>query len=91
MAEVSDRGLVAARRLQGDIWEVRADGDRAIYRILFAEEGSRGRVLLALEGFKKKTRKAPDARIELANRRLNDWRRRGVAQRAAQRRPPVSR
>ena len=91
MAEVRDRGLVAARRLQGDIWEVRADGDRAIYRILFAEEGSRGRVLLALEGFKKKTRKAPHARIELANRRLNDWRRRGVAQRAAQARPPVSR
>ena len=42
---------------KGDIWEVRADGDRVIYRILFAEEGTRGRILLALEGFNKKHRR----------------------------------
>jgi hypothetical protein len=41
MAEVRNRGLIAARRLEGDIWEVRIDGDRVIYRVLFAEEGSR--------------------------------------------------
>jgi phage-related protein len=91
MAEVRDRGLAAARHLEGDIWEVRADGDRAIYRILFAEEGSRGRVLLALEGFKKKTQKTPRPTIELARRRLNDWRRRGAAKRAAQARRPLER
>jgi phage-related protein len=90
MAEVRGRGLVAARHLQGDIWEVRVDGDRVIYRILFAEEG-RGRVLLALEGFNKKTQKTPRATIELARRRLSDWRRRGEALRAARGKPPLSR
>jgi len=84
MAEVRDRGRVAARHLDGDIWEVRIDGDRVIYRVLFAEEGARGRVLLALEGFKKKTQRTPPATIALAKRRLSDWRRRGVVQRAAQ-------
>ena len=84
MAEVRDRGLAAARHLDGDIWEVRVDGDRVIYRILFAEEGSRGRVLLALEGFKKKTQETPPAMIQLAKRRLSDWRRRGDVQRTAE-------
>jgi hypothetical protein len=42
MADVRDRGLIAARHLDGDIWEVRVDGDRVIYRILFAEEGAPG-------------------------------------------------
>lgn len=83
MAEVRERGLPAARHLDGDIWEVRIDGDRVIYRILFAEEGAPGRVLLALEGFKKKTQKTPAATIQLAKRRLSDWRRRGAAQRPA--------
>jgi phage-related protein len=83
MAEVRERGLRAARRLDGDIWEVRADGDRAGYRVLFAEEGKRGRVLLALEGFSKQTQKTPRQAIELAKQRLSDWRRRGVTQRLA--------
>ena len=48
-------------------------------------------MLLALDGFKKKTQKTPRATIELAKRRLSDWRRRGAAQRAAQDRRPVSR
>ena len=76
--------MIAARHLDGDIWEVRVDGDRVIYRVLFAEEGARGRVLLALEGFKKKTQKTPSATIQLAKRRLTDWRRRGAARRSAQ-------
>jgi hypothetical protein len=57
MAEVRQRGLVAARHLEGDIWEVRVDRNRVIYRVLFAEEGSRGRVLLAREGFKRRRRR----------------------------------
>lgn len=77
MEEVRDRGLRAARHLEGDLWEVRVDGDRVIFRILFAEEGSRGQILLALSGFNKKTQKTPRATIELANGRLADWRRRG--------------
>jgi phage-related protein len=83
MEEVRDRGLRAARHLDGDIWEVRVDGDRVIYRILLAEEGSRGQVLLALDGFNKKTQKTPRAAIELAKRRLADWRRRGDQKRIA--------
>lgn len=77
MAEVRERGLRAARHLADAIWEVRIDGDRVIYRVLFAPEGSRGQVLLALEAFSKKTQKTPPATIRLAQRRLADWRARG--------------
>lgn len=86
MEEVRDRGLRAARHLDGDIWEVRVDGNHVIYRILFAEEGSRGQVLLALEGFNKKTRKTPPATVKLAKTRLADWRRRGDQKRKARER-----
>lgn len=78
MREVRELGLSAARHLDGDIWEVRIVGNRVIYRVLFAEEGERGRILLALEAFKKKTQKTPPQVITLAKRRLADWRRRGV-------------
>jgi phage-related protein len=83
MEDVRDRGLRAARHLDGDIWEVRADGDRVIYRILFATEGNRGQVLLALEVFNKKTQRTPRSTIELAKMRLADWRGRGDQLRAA--------
>ena len=45
-----------------------------LFRILFATEGRSGQVLLALDGFSKKTRKTPPALVELAERRLLDWR-----------------
>jgi phage-related protein len=77
MRDVRDVGLAAARHLRGEIYEVRADGDRQTYRILFAPEGRRDQVLLALEGFSKKTQKTPPEKIRLAERRLADWRRRG--------------
>ena len=38
-----------ARRPRWRDYEVRADGKRATYRILFAREGRRGQVFLALE------------------------------------------
>lgn len=79
MRDVRERGLQAARHLEDEIYEVRADGDRVIYRILFAPQGSRKRVLLALEGIKKKTQKTPPRTIALAKRRLRDWERRGAA------------
>lgn len=79
MRDVRDTGLVAARHLRGDIYEVRADGDRQTYRILFAPEGSRSQVLLALDGFSKKTQRTPLEKIRLAERRLADWRGRGKA------------
>jgi phage-related protein len=83
MQDVRDQGLRAARHLDGEIWEVRVDGDRVIYRIMFAPEGSRGQILLALEGLNKKTQKTPPATIAVAKRRLADWRRRGDEKRAA--------
>ncbi len=83
MEEVRDRGLRAARHLEGDIWEVRVGGDRVIYRILFAEEGRRGQVLLALEGFNKKTQRTPPSIVKLARTRPADWRRRGDQKRKA--------
>ena len=76
MKDVQKNGLVAARHLRGDVYEVRASGTHAIYRVLFAAEGARGQVLLALSAFGKKTQKTPPAEITLAERRLADWRRR---------------
>jgi hypothetical protein len=39
MKDVSDHGLTAARHLVRDIYEVRADGEREAFRIIFAKEG----------------------------------------------------
>lgn len=77
MAAVRVQGQRAARHLAGEIYEVRAEGDRQTFRMLFANEGKSGQVLLSLEGFSKKTQKTPPYKIRLAERRLADWRRRG--------------
>lgn len=77
MADVAVNELTAARHLRGDIYEVRASGDRVIYRVLFSPEGRHGQVLLALEAFQKKTQKTPPRVLLLAEKRLADWRGRG--------------
>ena len=88
MTEVRQKGLSVARHLVGDIWEVRAEGADDSYRVLFAAEGKKSRILLGVHAIPKHTQKTPDHDIELAQRRLNDWRRRGLAQRQrAQQRP----
>lgn len=74
MGEVRREGMRAARHLRSELFEVRADGDRVIYRVLFAREGEYGQVLLSLVAFNKKTQKTPPAQIALAARRLRDWR-----------------
>lgn len=74
MKEVRREGVRAARHLRGEVFEVRTDGKQVIYRVLFAREGERGQVLLSLVAFSKKTQKTPSAQIELAARRLRDWR-----------------
>lgn len=74
MREVAADGLIAARHLRGEIYEVRVDADRSSYRILCAVEGRRGQVLLALEALSKGTRKTPPPLIALAERRLRDRR-----------------
>jgi phage-related protein len=76
MSEVRRDGLKAAKKLGGEIYEVIAEGNRQSFRILFAPEGEQDQVLLALEGFSKKTQKTPPAKIRLAQTRLADWRRR---------------
>jgi phage-related protein len=51
--------------------------------VLTKSAQSEAQVLLALDGFNKKTQKTPRATIELAKRRLADWRRRGDQKRIA--------
>ncbi|MGI8408175.1 MAG: type II toxin-antitoxin system RelE/ParE family toxin [Actinomycetota bacterium] len=77
MKDVTDYGLSMARHVRGEIYEVRASGVQQEYRVLFAVEGARSQILLSLEAFSKKTQKTPPPKIQLAERRLRDWRRRG--------------
>ena len=79
MEIVRRRGLTTARHLHGDIYEVRAESKTRAFRVLFATEGRFSQVLLALEAFQKTTRRTPPALIDLAERRLADWRQRGRA------------
>lgn len=76
MKDVQSTGLEAARHLRGDIYEVRAEGNKQSFRVLFAQEGSKGRILLALEAISKKSQKTPDGTIKLCETRLAVWRRR---------------
>ena len=77
MREVKEEGRVVARHLKGGIYEVRTGGNRVTYRVLFAPQGKRKQILLALETFKKKTQKTPTQTIALAEQRLRDWEERG--------------
>ena len=77
MNEVRQQGLQAARHLDDEIYEVRADGKGVIYRVLFAPQGKRKQVFLSLEALKKKTQKTSPEAIRLAKRRLRDWQQRG--------------
>jgi phage-related protein len=74
MKDVQVNGLEVARHLQAELYEVRADGRQATYRVLFAAEGARSQILLGLSAFSKKTQKTPPREIALAERRLRDWR-----------------
>ena len=82
MEYVREHGTSVARHVRQDIYEVRATYDTKAYRILFACEGRFHHVLLALNGFQKKTQQIPQAHIKLAEQRLADWRRRGKAKQA---------
>ncbi len=74
------------KHLRGDILELRVQARDQTYRLLFAEEGYYGQVLLALELFSKKTQRVPRDKIKLAEDRLRDWRERGVRHRRERRR-----
>ena len=76
MKEVAREGLVAAKHLRGDLYEVRANASTRTFRIVFAMEGRFSQILLSLSGFVKKTRRTPQGELEVAEARLRDWRRR---------------
>src|ERR1700737_1852936 len=61
MEYVREHGPSAARHLRKDIYEVRAIYNTKAYRILFACEGRFHQILLALDGFQKKTQQTPKA------------------------------
>lgn len=77
---LEDSDCVDARRLRGEIFEVRADSGGRGFRLLFAHAGE-GRVLLAPSRVSGRAKKpnptAPTALLELAETRLRDWRSRG--------------
>ena len=77
MRHVARVGLAGARHLRGEIYEVRAAGLNRIFRILFAALGRYSHILLALEGFAKKTQRTPSREVDVAEQRLRDWRERG--------------
>lgn len=77
MKEVRRHGLRAARHLDGEIYEVRADGRGVIYRVFFAPQGEHKQIFLSLEAIKKKTQRTPADAVQLAKRRLRDWEKRG--------------
>lgn len=74
MRDVQLNGNQVAHHLGGDIYEVRAAADRQAFRILYATEGKQDQVLLALEAISKKSQKTPRSTVQLAQRRLADWR-----------------
>lgn len=74
MKEVAIEGLSAARHLRGEIYEVRAEGDRAaLSRAVRSGGSSRPGSLGTRSSLKKQMQKTPDSSIRLAERRLRDW------------------
>ncbi|MEO6888027.1 MAG: type II toxin-antitoxin system RelE/ParE family toxin [Ktedonobacteraceae bacterium] len=84
MEHVREHGTSVARHLHKDIYEARTIYNTKAYRILFACEGRFHHVLLALDGFQKKTQQTPRTHIKAAEQRLADWRQRGKAKRVNQ-------
>jgi len=66
-------GVRRGRKLQGDIWEIKAPVGNMEYRILYASVGTRGAILLAVEAFMKKSTKTPPGKITIAQKRLREW------------------
>ena len=75
MDDVEDLGLQTSKRLRNEIRDIDA-GDPTqgtTYRLLFNVDGREGQILLGLVFFNKKT-KTPPRYIDLAEKRLADWR-----------------
>jgi phage-related protein len=76
MDDVEDFGLQASKRLRNEIREIVASDPTqgTAYRLLFAVDGRDSQILLGLVFFNKKTQKTPPRYIDLAEKRLADWR-----------------
>ena len=86
MDDVEDLGLQTSKRLRNEIRDIDA-GDPTqgtTYRLLFAVDGREGQILLGLVFFNKKT-KTPPRYIDLAEKRLADWRSRRQQHEASKR------
>jgi hypothetical protein len=57
MRDVLVNGLAVARHLRGHIYEVRAGGDRVIYRVLFATEGRYSQVFWRSRALRRRPRR----------------------------------
>lgn len=77
-------GRRAAKPLHGQpLFEVKCHAGGQQYRVIFATEGRRSQVLLAVDGFSKKGAEMQQRHIDRAAGRLADWRERGARMRAA--------
>ena len=86
MDDVEDLGLQTSKRLRNEIRDIDA-GDPTqgtTYRLLFNVDGREGQILLGLVFFNKKT-KTPPRYIDLAEKRLADWRSRRQQRMASKR------
>jgi phage-related protein len=77
MAAVKAQGLKAAKHLQKGLYQVYAETGLKSLRLIFAPEGKRGTILLAIHIYDKNTDKMPRQIVELALARLADWKQRG--------------
>jgi phage-related protein len=75
MNEARVEGLRVARHIHSDLYELRAAGVKAHYRLLFSQEAKF--ILLAVDVFDKNTQRTPKHIKERALDRLRDWRARG--------------
>lgn len=66
-------GMPVCRSLGGGLWEVRSDlPDRRTARVMLFADGDR---IGVLHGFIKKTRRTPDADLDLARKRMKEMKR----------------
>lgn len=64
-------GMPHVRHLQGKLWEMRFRGKSGIARAIYF---TTGQTLVVVRIFTKKTRTTPRREIELALRRMSEWR-----------------
>ena len=77
----ANRGEALPRETEhivGDIHCLRLSMGNNEYRLLYSREAAGGHILLALVAHKKKERKLPRKVVNLAQKRLNDHRRRAT-------------